>query len=294
MIPEVTKKFDMLGIWSRGDQRAPHKPLLILFALGRWQSGKTGDTPYPDVDVALTALLKEFGPPRQSFHPEYPFWRLQNDGVWIVRSDGPMTTRASNTDPPKSQLIAKHARGGFTDDFKAALTQQPSLVTEIASRLLEQHFPHSLHDDILQAVGITSTTAGDRKRDPSFRGRILIAYEYRCAVCGFDVRLGSVSIGLDAAHIRWFQNGGPDEESNGFALCALHHKIFDLGAFTVDRDGVVLVSDQANGSSGFRESLLSHHGMRIRLPQRPEWTPHPSFLEWHGRQVFKGAGRHRN
>jgi putative restriction endonuclease len=28
-----------------------------------------------------------------------------------------------------------------------------------------------------------------RKRAPAFRKRILTAYEYRCAVCGFDVRL---------------------------------------------------------------------------------------------------------
>jgi putative restriction endonuclease len=39
---------------------------------------------------------------------------------------------------------------------------------------------------------------------------VLTAYEFRCAVCGFDVRLGAASIALDAAHIRWRQAGGPD------------------------------------------------------------------------------------
>ena len=33
-------------------------------------------------------------------------------------------------------------------------------------------------------------------------------------------------------------------------LCVLHHKMFDLGAFTVS-EGVVLVSNQAHGTSGF-------------------------------------------
>ena len=92
--------------------------------------------------------------------------------------------------------------------------------------------------------------AATHKRNPQFRRRVLVAYEYRCAVCGFDVRLGSVSIALNAAHIRWFQAGGPDEESNGLALCVLHHKTFDLGAFTVRPDGVLLVSDQAHGTEG--------------------------------------------
>ncbi len=78
----VLKSFDKLNMWGRGDQRAPHKPLLVLYALGRWSRGETTDVPFQQVDPDLTELLKEFGPPRRSYHPEYPFWRLQNDGVW--------------------------------------------------------------------------------------------------------------------------------------------------------------------------------------------------------------------
>jgi putative restriction endonuclease len=122
---------------------------------------------------------------------------------------------------------------------------------------------------------------------------VLTAYEFRCAVCGFDVRLGPVSIGLDAAHIRWHQAGGPETEDNGLALCVLHHKTFDLGAFTV-ADGLLLVSDQANGTSGFLESLMTFHGRPIREAQHPDWRPHRRHLEWHGREVFKGDARHRD
>jgi len=101
-----------------------------------------------------------------------------------------------------------------------------------------------------------------------------------------------VLIALDAAHTRWHQAGGPDTEVNGLALCVLHHKTFDLGAFTVS-DGVLLVSDQANGTSGFVEALMAHHGKPIRPPQHPDWKPESKHLEWHGREVFKGDARHR-
>ena len=97
---------------------------------------------------------------------------------------------------------------------------------------------------------------------------------------------------MDAAHIRWHQAGGPDREGNGLAQCVLHHKTFDLGAFTVNAEGVLLVSDQAKGTAGFHEALPRHHGSRVRPPQRPEWTPESAFLGWHGREVFKGAARH--
>ena len=89
------------------------------------------------------------------------------------------------------------------------------------------------------------------------------------------------------------QAGGPDREGNGLALCVLHPKTFDLGAFTLSPEGVLLVSDQAHGNAGFEEALLRHHGRRARPPQRPEHNPGAAFLDWHGREVFKGAARHR-
>ena len=289
----ILQKFDDLSIWKKGDQRAPHKPLLILYALGRWQRGLPEVT-FLEAERDLTALLREFGPPRRSDHPEQPFWRLQNDGVWTVTAPADLATKKRGDIPLVTALRSADVRAGFSDDVKAALNADPLLVPQIAARLLERHFPESIHPDILSAVGLSLSVTIDtaKKRDPHFRLKVLTAYEYRCAVCGFDVRLGTVSIALDAAHIQWHQAGGPAKESNGLALCVLHHKTFDLGAFTLSPEGVLLVSDQANGSTGFQESLLGYHGKKVRGPQRPEWNPHASFVDWHGKEVFKGAARH--
>jgi putative restriction endonuclease len=81
---EALALFDGLNTWRQGDQRPPHKPLLVLSALGRWQQGKAEVT-FLEAEPDLTALLREFGPPRKSDHPEQPFWRLKNDGVWSVQ-----------------------------------------------------------------------------------------------------------------------------------------------------------------------------------------------------------------
>jgi putative restriction endonuclease len=204
-----------------------------------------------------------------------------------------MPLKTGDTIPRVAALRSPEVRAAFSDEVRAALAADPGLVPAIAERILDRHFPQSLHQDILDAVGLaTETVSAPRKRDPEFRRRVLKAYEYRCAICGFDVRLGSVSIGLDAAHIRWHQAGGPDEETNGLALCVLHHKTFDLGAFTV-AEGVVLISDQAHGTSGFHETLMAYHWSPVRSPQRPDWRPEPTHLAWHRREVFKGEPRHR-
>src|SRR3954452_5929574 len=203
----LLNRFDDLSIWKQGDQRAPHKPLLVLYALGLWQAGQK-DVSFRQVEPDLTALLREFGPPRKSDHPEQPFWRLQRDGVWTVHAPAGLALKTGDDIPRIGELRSHDVRAEFSPDVQAALSSDPSLAAAIASRILERHFPESLHQDILNAVGLTlETTVTRRKRDSAFRQRVLKVYEYRCAVCGFDVRLGTVPIALDAAHIRWHQAG---------------------------------------------------------------------------------------
>jgi putative restriction endonuclease len=121
--------------------------------------------------------------------------------------------------------------------------------------------------------------------------RVLRAYEYSCAVCGFDVRLGTMSVALEAAHIKWHQAGGPDEESNGLALCTMHHKLFDRGVFTLSEKMRVIVSESANGTKGFQEWVITFHGSSIRAPQRPNYYPDKVAVEWHVSEVFQSPGR---
>jgi putative restriction endonuclease len=291
---EILQQFDQINVWTRGDERAPHKPLLILYALGRWQRRERSEVPFAAVAQDVGGLLREFGPPRQSYHPEYPFWRLQADGIWTVEADGPLASRQGQTDAKKSELLKHNARGAFVGPILAALNADPALAGDIAQRLLESHFPESVHGEILDAVGLSleAPVAERSRRDPGFRKRVLTAYEYRCAICGYDVRLGTNLLGLDAAHIKWHQAGGPDVETNGLALCVLHHKSFDLGAFTVNADLSIMVSDEVHGSTGLQETLLRHHAQPLRSPQRPEHVPASGFLDWHGREVFRGRARH--
>lgn len=98
----IRTRFDELNTWRQGDRRAPHKPLLVLYALGRWQQGNAAVT-YAEAEPDLTALLREFGPPRKSDHPEQPFRRLQRDGAWAVRPSAYPPLK-SGDDSPRGRL----------------------------------------------------------------------------------------------------------------------------------------------------------------------------------------------
>jgi len=82
---QFLKKLDQIIVWKQSGRRAPHKPLLLLLALGRILEGRERLALYRgEIDKPLTRLLKNFGPPRQKDHPEAPFSHLCNDGLWDI------------------------------------------------------------------------------------------------------------------------------------------------------------------------------------------------------------------
>jgi putative restriction endonuclease len=290
---DLLEKFRRVKVWQRGDERAPHKPLLILLALGRYANGHKRLLPFSEVDAPLQELLRAFGPPRKSFHSEYPFWRLQNDGIWELSNSELVESRESNNDAKKSELLKYNVSGGFSEDVFAAIQDHPELIKVIAVDLLDRCFPESFHQDILEAVNLQEAveTVERRKRDPRFRELVLTAYEYRCAICGLDLRMGGKELGLEAAHIKWHQARGPDTVENGLSLCSLHHKLFDRGAIGLGDDRTLLVSESVHGTEGLASWLLNFNGHQIRLPQRDSYAPSRDFIGWHRKEVFRSPSR---
>ncbi len=302
-LSEILSRFDDLRQAPTGDgKRMPHKPLLILLMLGRAQRGHLEPVPFPLLREELQDLLARFGPPTPPNALD-PFWRLQNDAgkVWVVRDLRGGRVADSVSPPGIRQLEDAGATGAFAPDLCEAFRLHPEYIPVLGAKILGANFPESLHEDIMAAVGldlgreeISEAETGAPSRDSGFRSRVLTAYEHRCAITGWDLRIGNVTAGIEAAHIRWHVAGGPSEERNGLALNALHHKLFDLGVFTLSHDDEiphVLVSRSAYGGEAVVELLMKFHRKPIRAPQDPAWLPDREFIRWHHREVFKGEPR---
>lgn len=292
-----------------GANYAPHKPLLLLIALARVQRGMPRLFSFTEVETELKLLLTEFGPSNAPATRNMPFWFLRNDGqgqLWSLRVPEPFAHQSRRDAPGVTALRQAGVAAGFTLEVEQVLKDDPALVVAVARQLLDSSFPESLHEDIAGAVGLDLAVpthqiretapdylAGNRpRRDKTFRDRVLRAYEYRCCVCGFDLRVGHLPAGLEAAHIQWHIVGGPDIESNGLSLCALHHKLFDLGAFTLEPVSLkVLYSEHALAGSRGMTGELRYHGQDLLMPVIEEAKPAPEFLAWNWHNVFKKEAR---
>lgn len=297
---DFLKRLSRIKQWKSGERRAPHKPLLLLYALGRIHQGSERFVSFRDVDEHVTDLLARFGRPGDRKRPQYPFTRLANDvGLWeLSHRKGDFTTPSG--EPSKPTLLKLDVRGGLPEDAYRLLLANPDLVQDAAEFILASHFPDTMHEAIRAAVGLDVVPAplrGDavkdaamRPRDPNFRRNVLRAYRYRCAVCEYDVRLGNDLLGLEAAHVKWHAAGGPDEVPNGLALCGFHHKAFDRGAWglaPLGRGYRVQISSDVNGLSDAVRWLSDYHNRRLQAPQRTDWRPDAAFVAWHTREVFR-------
>ncbi len=287
MTPEELKnKIEEISMWRRGDIRAPHKPLLLIFALSEYLKGHDRLFHFEtEIDESLIKLLKSYGPCRSSYHSSYPFWRLINDGFWELTNAEDCLPRRSNTDPPKSELIRHNVSGGFSKPAHKLISLNPSLARDILSSILKENFPESIQEDIVETLDIDLLETF-RKRAPAFRKNVLRAYGYKCAICEFDLRLDAINACLDAAHIKWKQYGGPCDTNNGICLCSLHHRAFDKGAIGFDENMRVLVSKSVNGGVMVDDLFFKFEGSGLVLPRSKHDYPDRSYIKWHLGQVF--------
>ena len=291
----LLQRVQTIRVAFRHGRPSPHKPLLMLLSIGRHINGRQRQATYGEIEADLNGLIRRFGLPDSRENAHYPFWHLANDGLWEV--DRPeLVRKTASGDPYLSDLRGHDIRGGLAQDFVHVLDSNPDIAWRVVGSLLSTYFPPSLHQDILESVGLAGkvilswpidTMPRQDTRDPRFREGVLQAYKSRCAICEFDVQVAGQPIGIEAAHIKWHCAKGPARVENGMALCVLHHKFFDAGLFTVLTDFTVQVGGLASGDS-VEESLNKYGGSVLQvIPERSDQRPAARFLRWHEQAVFK-------
>jgi putative restriction endonuclease len=299
---ELLEKLASLRMASRGGgERYPHKPLLLLWLLGRMQQQGTTVCTYEEAEAPVSRLLDDFGPPSaKKYRAAMPFVHLESD-LWELGGD-----EGEPLNDNRAALFRAHAVGRLRPDVEELLRRDPALIAESARMLIDFNFTPAYLDPICADVGLDLDVGRDRdvaeevagqhtvrrptraRRRAGFRSEVLHGWRNRCAMCGYDGALGRDPAGLDAAHVFWHSQGGPDKTDNGLALCSLHHVLFDLGALGLNADLSVRVSPHYVARSEQGERLvydLEGRALFDPAPRHP--TPNAQHVQWHSTQVFK-------
>ena len=284
-----------------GGRRAPHKPLLLLWLFGRFAATGSSLADYAEAADPVSQLINDFGPPVRSPALErqraaMPFVHLERD-LWELRDRegneiGPHA-------PERARWLLDHGAVGELRPEVATLLADSTTLAAAARLLLDQHFTPLLSEMICSAVNLdlpvleapqALPTSARRPRASGFAEEVLRAYAYRCAMCGFDGRLGRNPVAIEAAHVRWHSQDGPDELANAIALCSLHHALFDCGVLGLSRDLRVTVSPLyiATSQAGSAVDALAGQPLLNVRPGRA--SVEVTYVNWHAVQVFKSHG----
>ncbi|NAZ86469.1 restriction endonuclease [Kineococcus sp. T90] len=291
-----------------------------MLALARLLSTGSSAITWLEARRELAALITEFGPTSKTSPVQaaaYPFTRLRSDGLWTLTPDVPMD---------RVKPLEEHAVvGQLEPTLQAWLLAHPHVALQAVHELAGTNFAPTVAPDVLAAIGLdadtlqlpqldersgtdstpatgtsvgTSAAAGvlsddarrsptERKRSAAWRREVLTAWDRLCAFCGFDGQLLHAPVGLEAAHVRWFQFSGPDEADNGLALCSLHHKLFDRGVLGLTTQLRVQVSAAFTARSDAARSVYELHQRPLAMDRPGRVPPAAEHLRWHQRQIFK-------
>ncbi|MEU9127437.1 phosphorothioated DNA-binding restriction endonuclease [Kitasatospora sp. NPDC048540] len=292
-----------------GGRRAPHKPLLLLWLLGRYARTGSSEAAYVEAEAPVSRLINDFGPAIKNPHAAsrraaMPFVHLERS-LWVLRNARGEPLESGIRDD-SATLRRVGAIGRLHPQVESLLGEDPTALPAAVRLLLEHHFTASLEPAICDQAGLglpNPLPTGDsgavadpvyrlvkrKVRDSAFAEAVLRSYNYACAMCGYDGTLGGRPVGLEAAHIRWHSQGGPDLVDNGLALCSLHHALFDFRALGVTAKRTVRVSPVYAAETRSGRAVEQLHGAPVALPRQPLTSVAYDFLHWHDLQVFKHA-----
>ncbi|MEY2344998.1 hypothetical protein I3679_017315 [Proteus mirabilis] len=105
-----------------------------------------------------------------------------------------------NKQPSKNKLIQQNVLGEFDQESYQLLIKKPSLINKLAQQILSEHFL-IMYKKLLLTVLIFPYKKFAKTEIPLLEKNILRAYNYQCAICGYNLRYDSAVVGLEAAHL---------------------------------------------------------------------------------------------
>ncbi|MGW4998511.1 HNH endonuclease [Streptomyces hydrogenans] len=256
---EILRAITAMRTHSRPEGPSLHKPLALLWAIGRLTKGMDRLAPWDVFEREVGDLLGEFGGAGSRVTPHYPFWRLRG-ALWEVQG-----LPDDAADPGPETLRRADAKAGLVDAAARSL-RKARVRAKAVSALSTTYFDTEARPLVLDRVGLSgylsasgqtpdeSAPGGTAEAEPASgpvgrhavsgtrpdRNQAFVKVVKRwhggvCQVCSQPLE-GPLGRFSEAAHIQGLgsPHEGPDSTSNMLCLCPNHHTQFDGLAIYID------------------------------------------------------------
>ena len=249
------------------------------------------------ISSAELAAFDIAGQPRRLIANSKGIWNprdLESTLSVVSSADGPYADEEISPGVWRYDYEAGSIHGSNTKLRRAMETATPIiLLRKIAKGVYVPHFPVYVVadsptgrfftlaiDDVVRmrdpdepdARRYAERVVKQRVHQPEFRGKVLLAYENRCAVC----RLRHPEL-LDAAHILPDSHPqGRPVVTNGLSLCKIHHGAYDSNFLGIDPDYQVHVNAELlreKDGPMLKHGLQEMHGSKLQVPRQRAKQP---------------------
>jgi len=129
---------------------------------------------------------------------------------------------------------------------------------------------YSATPDISEAHRRILVEIARRQGQSKFRQTLLEAYDYKCAVTGFDA-----GEALEAAHIIPYSETENNDPTNGLLLRADIHTLFDLNLLVIHPENLMISLHPSLRNTQYQRI----HNQKLQVPDDSEFRPNPEYLE---------------
>jgi len=237
----------LLGLWEEDRHLTVTRPIVVMVDAARREGHETRWSAFTPVSTLTDALATGWA------------------------------THVSDSDELIRCLVPALLPAAIAADLEGVELEEPLVQTAVeASGLLEASDGAAAPDIGDSSAERARRAAYSLVRDAKFSGRVLNAYDQRCAMCGLGLRL------VQGAHIYPASApGSPDQPWNGLSLCANHHLAFDRYLVAVNPQDLSIVFHQdvldAALSDPSAQALIDGTLTTLRGCE-PNARPHPDMF----------------
>ena len=168
----LREKFKNIKIYTDSQGSSLHKPLLIVYAIGKIIRNNERWLSFADINQEVESIFQRFLSSKSNYkNTHYPFGKLENDGLWEIENSE-FLQRTSAGHLIKSELHSKNIRAGFASEIFDELVKDKKKAALLAREIAERYFSRDCVTEILDAVGATMNSEywnGKEVRDSSFQ-----------------------------------------------------------------------------------------------------------------------------